>query len=112
VPQGSGPIFARIKIRKTVFGKIADFLLKSAKLRMWVMLDDGSVQQFRLIAGMAETGFLISPLVRSAADFEHLYTDLQALDGKRLQSLSIVSFGLVGAWRETYEIDFLPLSPS
>ena len=61
---------------------------------------------------MAETGFLISPLVSSAADFEHLYTDLQALDGKRVQSLSIVSFGHVGAWRGAYEIDFIPLPPS
>lgn len=109
VPQGSGPIFVRIKFRQGILGKLADLLLKSAKLRMWVMLDDGSVEQFRLIAGMTETGFLISPLVRSAADFAHLYTDPGALDGKRVRSLAIVSYGLPGAWRGKYDIAFLPL---
>ena len=110
VPHGSGPMFARIKFRKSIVGKIADLALKSAKLRLWVMLDDGTVRQYRLIAGMTETGFLISPLVGSAADFAQLYSNPGALDGKRVRSLSIVSFGLPGAFREKYEIAFLPLS--
>ena len=110
VPPGSGPMFARIKFRKSIVGKIADLALKSAKLRLWVMLDDGTVSQYRLIAGMTETGFLISPLVGSAADFAQLYSNPGALDGKRVRSLSIVSFGLPGAFREEYEIAFLPLS--
>lgn len=109
VPRDHGPLFVRIKFEKSLVGELANLLLKSAFLTISVTLDDGTVKGYRLVAGMTEAGFLLSPLVSSAKDFAHLYTDPAALDGNRVRSFTITPSGLPGAWVAQYDIAFVPL---
>ena len=109
VPRDHGPLFVRMTFRKSLFGKAAELLLKSSMLRITVTLDDGTVADYRLVSGMTEAGFLLSPLVRSAKDFARLYSDPAALDGQRVRSFTITPSHLTSSWTGEYDVAFVPL---
>lgn len=64
--------WAQIIIRPTLLGRIAGAVFKPPSLQIRYVFPDGHEQEFRYIAGMGESGFLISPLVESTNDFVQL----------------------------------------
>jgi hypothetical protein len=70
VPEG--PQFARVKIDRTLFGRLVDVLFRPPLVWMRMVLSDGSQWRFRIIPGIAREGFLISPLVMNSRDFWRL----------------------------------------
>jgi hypothetical protein len=64
-----GPIWARITVHETLADRLAAAALSAPALWLVATYADGSEQRLRLIAGIARDGFLLSPVVDSAAGF-------------------------------------------
>lgn len=68
------PVFAKIFIKQSVFGKLAKLLFKPAPVFIRVKLRNGEIKLHRLIPEMASEGFLLSPYINNCADFALLTT--------------------------------------
>lgn len=66
------PLFVKINIKPTIFGKIVSLLYKMPQLFITLKLNDGNTKSFRLIPNMAKSGFILSPLIESTQDFASL----------------------------------------
>lgn len=87
LPASAGPLFAQLEFRPTLLGAVAGFVYKPSQLQIQVELADGGTRQFRMIAGMARSGFLISPLVENTSEFGLLYGRPGSLDGQRVVAM-------------------------
>jgi hypothetical protein len=107
LPQITEPIFAEIEIRPTILGRLANALFKPAQLEISFELQNGSKKQYRIIAEMAKSGFLVSPLITSTDEFALLYGDRSYLSGSRVKSFSIASSGGNSFfWNDRYMVAF------
>ncbi|MEO8033552.1 MAG: hypothetical protein ABI837_03920 [Acidobacteriota bacterium] len=68
-------VWARFHVRDTVAGRMARLFLGTPPLWCAVTVDDGTVRRYRMVPAIARAGFLVSPLVRTADDFESLYDE-------------------------------------
>jgi len=68
IPIPAEPTWIRIECKQTLFGAIRSLLCRSSELRLDVQLDDGETRNYRLLAGNARYGFVISPFLR--ADYQ------------------------------------------
>jgi hypothetical protein len=68
LPKVTEPLFAEIEISPTLLGRIASLLFKTDQLRIFIHLTDG-IRDYRLVANMAKTTFLLSPLIENTSDF-------------------------------------------
>ncbi|MEJ0090749.1 MAG: hypothetical protein WDM80_13525 [Limisphaerales bacterium] len=59
----NSPIWAEIEINKTLPGTVISTLYKPPALSLKVSLRDGRQGEFRLVPGMARSGFLLSPYI-------------------------------------------------
>ena len=106
----AGPQFLRVKIRKTLLGRLSDVLFRPPIIWMTVASVGGTVEGFRIVPAMAEAGLLINPRIVTSRDF------LSLAEGRvdRLASVSGISFELSGFARYFYdsqiEVFFSPLS--
>jgi hypothetical protein len=69
LPAASRPLWATITLRPTAIGKLSTFLFKAPLLFITLRPSSGAPLTFRFVAGMAESGFLISPLVQDTKGF-------------------------------------------
>jgi len=107
LPYSNQPIFAQILIRPTLLGRVANILYKPSQLTISLEMNNGIKKEYRIISGMAESGFLISPLISNTADFGLLYGENKFLEGKRVKSIEIASHGRNSIfWNEEYAITF------
>jgi hypothetical protein len=92
LPAGSeGPVWAEIEINKSLLGSIISTLYKPPALMLTVFLHNGRQENFRLIPGMARSGFLLSPLVDSEKSFARLasHDGLNALANMEITSVIV-----------------------
>ena len=90
LPRSNQPIFLQIVIKPTILGRIASFLFKPSELKITLDLKNGSTKQYRFIAGMAQSGFLLSPLVENPAELAMLYGEITYwLDQKLVKAFTI-----------------------
>jgi hypothetical protein len=107
LPYSSQPIFAQIEIKPTVFGRIASIFFKPSQLKITLDLKNGIKKRYRIIAGMAQSGFLISPLIENTAEFGMLYGKNGFLDGKLVKSVMIApADGDNRFWSNEYTVTF------
>lgn len=107
MPDNSAPVFVEIVIKPTFWGLITNFLFKSDPLNITVELDKGSQRQYRLIAKMAKSGFLLSPLIEDTAEFGLLYSRHNFLDNKKVKSIIVTSTqNPTRQWNHQYLIHF------
>jgi hypothetical protein len=106
-------LWAKLTVTPTLAGDIASFLIKSSKLTITLHLAGGETRQFRFIPGMAEAGFLLSPLVTTTGDFVRL----RPVPGRASPGLPrVVSFSLDAAqgtrffWHRTYQLSVAPIA--
>lgn len=109
LPPTEKPVFARMQIRKTSIGKLFDFLYQAPPLEISLRLKSGEEKPYRVIAGMAEVPFLVSPLVEGAIDFRLLYDTLQHKNGKIVSAIKISSAG-AWAWNPTFRMELSALN--
>lgn len=114
IPATSGILFAEIDIEASLIGRIANLAFKSSPLNITVQLKNGQSRSYRLIAGMAGAGFVLSPLVQSNADFLALSRDeLQELKSNAITRLRIApAEGGDIFWKPDYELRLTKLTGS
>jgi hypothetical protein len=94
VPGSERPLFASIRIKPTLWGRLATFFFKPAHLELRLRLAGGGEKRFRFVAGMGETGFLLSPLVETTEEFTLLYADdMRPLTAKAVASFTLPNSG-------------------
>ena len=104
LPSGDNLLFARLRIEQSLAGRFWRFFYKSDELRITLELQDGSVRTYRLIADMAKSEFLLSPLVASSAEFGLLSAGLK-LTQKQVVRMTIHQAGWGQSWREDFQLD-------
>lgn len=112
-PEAAALLFARIDVRPSLWGWLAALLLKPAELQIVIELETGEVRQYRLVAGMARSTFLLSPLIDGTPAFLGLYGGDAYLRGKHVTSFSIAprTPGGISSWRRRYSVTFSSLEP-
>lgn len=68
LPTVTEPLFAQINISPTLLGRLISLLFKTDELRISIRLTDDA-RDYRLVANMAKTKFLLSPLIENTSDF-------------------------------------------
>jgi hypothetical protein len=84
----NGPIWARLEINKTLVGTVLSTLYKPPILTLAVSLRNGQQLYFRLVPGIARSGFLLSPLIKDSPSFVSL-ADRE--EGRNLSGLEVTS---------------------
>lgn len=117
VPGWEEPVWATLDIRPTFLGKIFSTLFKAPKLSLGVRYEGGGTADYRLVAGMTQTGFLLSPTVSSAKDFVALRSSHRRalLDGRRVVAFHVSGdSGTRFLWNLSYRASFsrLEIPPS
>jgi hypothetical protein len=74
-PSTNDPIWATIDIDRTFWGRIASTLYKPPILSLTIVTPDGRPATYRLVPGMARSGFLLSPVIQNPVDFGLLAAD-------------------------------------
>lgn len=106
VPGGPGLVFARITVKPTALGRIANLLYKPSELRMGVLLNDGRTRTFRFVAGSGPAGLVMSPLIENTTEFALLYDRKDYLDAKRVTSFWITAERPARFWSPRYTVAF------
>lgn len=109
VPAGDDPMIAEVDIKPSFIGKLADVLFKRRPLSITVHLENGEMRNYRIIAKMAESGFLISPLVEDTKDFGMLYGGSDLLKQKKVVSFVIHRLGGQMEWEPSFSVSFRKL---
>ena len=99
-------IFSRMSINLSLLGQLKNILFKPSPLGIGVRLKDGTVKYYRLVARMAQSEFLLSPLIENVNQFELLYQNPQALLGNQVSAFSIWAEGNPRDWQKTYTAVF------
>ncbi len=86
---GGGPVWATIDVRPNFAGRVLSALFRPPLLTLAVTLDDGAVRRFRLVPALAAAGFLLSPLVDNASDYEALAADRPAGAARRVAGFAV-----------------------
>lgn len=111
VPHVGHPIFAEIGIKPSIFGKLANILFKPSQLQITINLKNGSQKQYRIISGMVKSGFIVSPLIESTAEFAQLYGDTGFLTHKEISSFEIFTSNKSNRfWNDKYTVTFKTLN--
>ncbi len=109
LPGDNRPVYAKIRIKPSFPGKLSALLFKPSPLRIRLKLKSGETRIYRLIAGMAESGLLISPAIDNTREFAALFKGAEFLAHKQVQSLIIEpTFGRF-LWNDVINIEFSPL---
>jgi hypothetical protein len=62
-------VYAKIDIKKSFYGKVTNTLFKSPVLNIELTFDNGNKQSYRIIPGIASSGFILSPSITNINDF-------------------------------------------
>ncbi len=100
-----------LDIRPTLIGRLITLLYKPSPLFLTLTLADGSRRSFRLVSGMARSGFLVSPLVENVDDFMALSVTSPVPDVRRVTHVSLAPSSRRWQWQRHYEVRFVALQP-
>jgi hypothetical protein len=96
VPATTAPLFVRIDMRYSLLGRLADLLFKPPHVKLEVIYEGGSIEEYRLIPDIAREGSILVPTIRSPTGF------LQLFNGAAGNSPRPIAFGVGparrGAW--------------
>lgn len=109
LPASDRPLFLSINIKQTVFGRMLNTVFKPNQLEIRVTMENGAKKSYRLISGMAKTGFVISPHIESAEEFGLLYAGFGYLADKRVSSISIEPRGSLRPWQNDFALELFSL---
>jgi hypothetical protein len=111
--QNASILFAKVEIEPTLLGRALEILFKPTQLHMTLWFANGETQTYRIVSTMTKSGFVLSPLARSTAEFADLVSGNQsAFDGTRVTSAKIWSdVSWLPIWKSTFKIDYAPLDP-
>jgi hypothetical protein len=102
VPGSEGPVWARIGLLPTLFGRLCLIAFKTPQIQLTLTLQDGSVVHHRFVPSMGRKGFLLSPYIASANDFGLLAA---GADGRKVVSMQIDTPDVM-MWHRDYSVQF------
>jgi hypothetical protein len=106
IPKSEYPVMAEISIRQSIIGKLLNILYKPSQLSITLYLVNGDIKKYRLIASMAKTGLLITPLIENTTEFTRLYAGINFIKNKTVRSFSISPLYGDFDWMSNYELTF------
>ena len=90
IPGDMPFVWVKMQFHPTLLGRVASALFKMSPLHMDVTTANGTTQTFRIVAGMASAGFLLSPAVTTPQQFVALRsTDTYVLAAQRVTSITV-----------------------
>ena len=84
----TAPMMLSVTLSPNVLGHLAAFLFRPPILHLTVRLANGNEQEYRLVEGIARSGFLLSPLIETPLEFAATATDTWAV----VEGLRVVAF--------------------
>ncbi|MDD5272470.1 MAG: hypothetical protein PHU14_07100 [Methylovulum sp.] len=108
IPESLEPLFAEIEIKPTLLGRLIAILYKPlAHIKINVELENGAKQSYRVIPGVAKSGFIISPLINDAKEFSFFYANQGKLSNKKVRLINIYEKGIKSLfWNNKYTLTF------
>ncbi|WP_323157377.1 hypothetical protein [Stenotrophomonas maltophilia] len=112
VPENQGPVWASIDVQPTLLGRLFSILYKAPELTLQVRYDNGETASYRFIAGLAKSGFLLSPTITDVNDFVALTSSHR---DDLLGNRKVVAMGIRGAsgtrlmWKSAVRVSFARL---
>lgn len=110
LPVSSSPLFVKVSISKSFFGSILNILFKPGKLVIKLTMDSGIIKEYRTIAGMMDTGFVISPLIEDTQELGFLFSDANYLKDKKVKSFEIIAPHFFKYWKRLFKVEFYELN--
>lgn len=106
-PQGDQPLFAEFQIKPTILGYLSAIFFKPTPLYIHFELKNGTKKQYRLIANMAKSGLLLSPLIENTTDFAAMFDKRDELNSKLIKSFQIsLNPNMLWQWKNEYVIHY------
>ncbi len=104
LPDSEEVLFAEFDIKPTLFGRAMSIIYKRPKIEISIVLESGRSRTYRIIPGMAKSGFIISPLIERTREFIFLNKPYQSyLSPNRVKSIVISSTqGIFKSWDEHF----------
>lgn len=92
-PVDDNAVWVTIDVRPGVLGWMAATFYKPPQLKLILTFQDESAREFRLIPGMARSGFLLSPCVMETSDFATLMKGAAASlpAGKTVKAIAVTA---------------------
>lgn len=109
VPSDKGLIFVEIDVKPTLLGRLINILFKTSELRIKVLLENGQSNDYRIIPGMAKSGFILSPLVENTRDFKALISKQIPDSLTKVKAFSITPVNQLWQWNKEFTVDFKDL---
>ncbi|KTC99816.1 hypothetical protein [Legionella erythra] len=106
LPPSKSRVFVAMEIKTNWLGHLLTWLYKPSALGIEVTLTDGQRKHYRLIAGMAKSGFLLSPLIENSKEFALLFGEGTALSSKRVKSLRVNAHDNGLQWQPQYLLHY------
>lgn len=91
IPDFNGQVYMTVKVRPSMLGKLKSLLFKPSYLLGRLTFKSGQILEYRVISGMMQTPFLVSPLVESSREFLSMYVSAEFIDIKKVDSIAIYS---------------------
>ena len=105
MPETDAAIFAEVNIQQTLIGRLLSFLFKPQPLSITLEFVSGQKATYKIISTMAQSGFIISPLVINTNDFIFLLDKYQQPWRKYIKSINISpKNGRSILWSDKYTI--------
>lgn len=115
IKKSTGGIYARLKLKKTLAGRLANLLYKTTSIQLLIETHDGNKKIFRFIPQMAEAGFILSPHIQTTTDFAWMASNHSDLLPQVKQITLLVDQRYQALWQPTVEIELqsfeVPVSP-
>ena len=109
LPESDVPLFVKVNIRKSFIGAILNTLFKPSQLVIKLTMQNGTTRDYRIVAGMSESGFVVSPLIENTEELGLLFSGASYLNEKKVKSMEIVAPHLSLLWKSSFEISFYRL---
>lgn len=84
-------IYVNIDIQKSFFGKIINTLFKTPILWIELTFENGSKEKYRIIPGIASSGFILSPSIKSIGDFFNFSVGNNDLNQNKVKSFKVIN---------------------
>ncbi len=111
VPKSEEMVFVKIEFEKSPVGRLINFLFKTTQLDLKVIRKSGRETTYRVVAGMTETGFLLSPLIETERELAKAFVDVGFVSYKEVDSIVIQPRGFQFLWENDFQVEFLNFSP-
>jgi hypothetical protein len=110
VPVSDGPVYVKIDLKPSTRGKLRELFYKQDMVFLYMWLNNGSHRNYRMAAGKARAGFVLSPNVDTTDDFVLMFSPGHELDGEVVKAFQIYQLGGSSWWKKPFDISFYKMT--